>query len=48
MIERLVISLIAIAAVLWVVGWLLTHFVLILLFAAGFGGWSWWQSRQRG
>ncbi len=46
--QRLLIALAGIAIGLWVLGWFLAHFGLILICAAGFGIWSWHQTRQRG
>jgi hypothetical protein len=45
--ERVLITLVGIVVALWVLGWILSHFGLILIAAAGFGLWSWLQARQR-
>lgn len=46
MIERLVLSLIAAMVALWVVGWLLVHFGLLVVAGLGFGAWTWWRNRH--
>ena len=46
--ERLLIIVVGIAIGLWVFGWILSHFGLILICASGFGLWTWHQSRHRG
>jgi hypothetical protein len=45
-IERLVLSLIAAMVALWVVGWLLVHFGLLVVAGLGFGAWTWWRNRH--
>lgn len=46
MIERLVITLIIAMVAIWVVGWLLSHFGLLVVAGLGFAGWSWWRARH--
>jgi hypothetical protein len=46
--ERFLIMAVCLVAGLWVLGWILSHFGLILICAAGFGLWSWFQARHRG
>ena len=31
----------------WCVFWILAHAVLLVIAALCFGGWSWWQSKNR-
>jgi hypothetical protein len=46
--QRLLTALAGLVIGLWVVAWILAHFGLILICAAGFGVWSWYQARHRG